>query len=212
MLQAALALALSYLLGSVPFGFLMVRFLKGEDLRSIGSGNIGATNAMRALGRPLGIVAFLLDFAKGFVPVGLFAPALSAGWEGGHNWLAVGCGAAAVLGHVFPIFLRFRGGKGVATGCGAIVGLDPWIFLIAGLAWIATLAATRFVGLASMVMGIVFPIVAAFRAGFRDGPEVVLAAGALAGLILLRHRSNLMRMIDGTEPKIGRKAPPGGVA
>jgi glycerol-3-phosphate acyltransferase PlsY len=212
MLQAVLALALSYLLGSVPFGFLMVRFLKGEDLRSIGSGNIGATNAMRALGRPLGIVAFLLDFAKGFVPVGLIAPALSAEWATGHNWLAVGCGAAAVLGHVFPVFLRFRGGKGVATGCGAIVGLDPWIFLIAGLAWIATLAATRFVGLASMVMGIVFPIVAAIRAGFRDGPEVVLAAGALAALILMRHRSNLMRMIDGTEPKIGRKAPPGGVA
>lgn len=210
MALAALALVLSYLFGSVPFGFLMVRFLKGEDLRRLGSGNIGATNAMRALGRPLGVVAFLLDFAKGFVPVALLAPAFTVTAGVDPSWLAVGCGAAAVLGHVFPVYLGFRGGKAVATGCGAIVAIDPWIFVLSGLAWLATLALTRFVGLASVLMGVAFPVVAALRSRSQPyGVEVVLATGALATLILLRHRSNLKRMLDGTEPRIGRGSPGG---
>jgi glycerol-3-phosphate acyltransferase PlsY len=201
MLPAVLALALSYLLGAVPFGFLMVRFLKGEDLRTLGSGNIGATNAMRALGRPLGIVAFLLDLAKGFAPVALIAPALTPSEGVDPSWLAVGCGAAAVVGHVFPVYLGFRGGKAVATGCGAIVAIDPWVFLVAGLAWLATLWFTRFVGLASVVMGVAFPVVAALRSRSQAyGVEMVL---------VLRHRSNLRRMLDGTEPRIGRRSPGG---
>jgi len=209
MFQALIAVLLSYLLGAVPFGFLMVRFLKGEDLRTVGSGNIGATNAMRALGKPLGVVAFFLDFAKGWVPVALIAPALVS--EGTENpmILAVLCGAAAVVGHVFPVYLRFKGGKAVATGCGAIVGIDPVIFLIAGVVWLITLASTRFVGLASMLMGLAFPVVAGVRG---HGVWVVLGTGALAALILARHRSNLLRMIDGTEPRIGRKSAPLGTS
>lgn len=205
MLWALLALLLSYLLGAVPFGFVLVRLIKGEDLRKHGSGNIGATNAMRVLGKPLGVFAFLLDFGKGYVPVALIAPALTPTEGIDPSWLAVGCGATAVIGHVFPIYLRFRGGKAVATGCGAIVGVDPLVFLAAGLAWVVTLATTRFVGLASIVMGLAFPLVAALRMGGRPyGIEFVLGTGALAALILLRHRSNLKRMIDGTEPRIGR--------
>jgi len=218
MLQAALALLSSYLLGAVPFSWLFVRVLKGVDLRTIGSGNIGATNAMRVLGRPLGVVAFLCDFGKGLVPVAFIAPALgptlSSGAHIQSGWLQVLCGAAAVAGHVWPVYLGFKGGKAVATGCGAVTGIDPWLFLAGGLVWLAVLSLTRFVSLASLAMGLTFPVAAAVRMSpARYGPEVVVGTGALALLILLRHRSNLKRLAAGTEPRIGRgKAEPRGEA
>ncbi len=109
----AVGLVASYLLGAIPFGFVLVRLVKGVDLRTVGSGNIGATNAMRVLGKPLGLVAFLLDFAKGLVPVVVFAPLFASAPS---TPLRVLMGAAAVVGHVFPIYLRFKGGKAVATG------------------------------------------------------------------------------------------------
>ena len=206
MAQAFLAVLLAYLLGAVPFGFVMAKSILGIDLRQVGSGNIGATNAMRALGKPLGLIAFFLDFAKGWVPVAFIAPALTADGAVDPSVLAVLCGAAAVVGHVFPVYLRFKGGKAVATGCGAIVGMDPVIFLCAGLVWLVTLAVTRFVSLASMLMGVAFPVVAAVRTGGqRYGIEVVLGTAALAALILVRHRSNLKRMLEGEEPRIGAK-------
>lgn len=205
MVPAAAALLLSYLLGAVPFGFLLVRVFKGIDLRAVGSGNIGATNTMRVLGRPLGVIAFLMDLGKGFVPVALIAPWL-AGETVDPGWLGVSCGAAAVCGHVWPVYLRFRGGKGVATGFGALLAIDPWIILLAGIGWLAVIVTTRFVGLASVVMGLLFPVVAYIRRGSEEyGEEVILASLALTILILLRHRSNLERMIAGTEPRIGLK-------
>ena len=207
----ALALLLSYLLGAVPFGFVMAR-LRGVDLRTIGSGNIGATNAMRALGKPLGLTAFALDLVKGWVPVAWIAPAL-VGADGGFDpgWARVLCGAAAVSGHVWPVYLGFRGGKGVATGCGGIVAIDPWIFVWGGVVWLVTLLTTRFVGLSSMLMGVAFALTAFLRreaGGY--GLEVVFGTGALALLILARHRSNLGRMLAGTEPRAGRRRAGGG--
>jgi glycerol-3-phosphate acyltransferase PlsY len=205
MLQPALALLLSYLLGAVPFGWVLVRVVKGEDLRRMGSGNIGATNAMRALGRPLGLVAFLCDFGKGLVPVAFLAPALSGAFDPG--WLRVLCGAAAVAGHVWPVYLGFKGGKAVATGCGAIVAIDPWIFVAGGLVWLLVLLVTRFVSLASVAMGLAFPVAAALRRSpERYGMEVVIGTGALALLILVRHRSNLRRLAAGNEPRVGRRS------
>lgn len=207
-----LALLVSYLLGSLPFGFLMVKLLRGVDLRTIGSGNIGATNAMRVLGKPLGLLAFLLDFAKGLVPVLVFAPALARS-SAAEIDLAVLCGGAAACGHVWPVFLRFRGGKAVATGCGALIGLDPVVFLVGGGVWLVTLAATRYAGLASMAMGLAFPLAAWWRAATGAGPwSVVAGASALTLLILVRHRSNMARMLAGTEPKIGSKRASGEVA
>ena len=197
------AVLVSYLLGSVPFGLLLGLLIKGVDIRSGGSGNIGATNAGRVLGRPWALVAFVLDFGKGWLPAYWLAPLLATG-DGPHHALSVVCGAAAVVGHVWPIYLRFRGGKGVATGCGAIVALDPLVFLFGGLAWLVTLALTRFVGLSSMVMGTAFPLVAWWRMGEETyGIEMVLGCAALTVLVFLRHRANLRRMIEGTEPRIG---------
>ncbi len=192
---AALSLVLSYLIGSIPVGFVLCKLIKGVDMRTVGSGNIGSTNAMRVLGRPLGVVAFLGDFGKGWAPTFLIAPALT----GEDQWLRVAAGAAAVCGHVWPIFLRFKGGKAVATGCGAIVGIDPWIFAVAGAVWLVTLVTTRFVGLSSMVMGVAFPVTSAVLG---HGAPVICGTSVLALLILLRHRSNLVRMLAGEEPKI----------
>lgn len=195
---AWLAVLAAYLLGAVPFGWLVAR-MKGVDLRSVGSGNIGATNAMRALGKPLGITVFLLDVAKGAVPVFFFASAFDLTDDAALT-LRVLCGAAAVVGHCFPIYLGFKGGKGVATGCGALIALDPLIFSVAGLVWLAVFYSLRYVSLASIAMGVTFPL-AAWLIG--DRWEVIAGAGALTLLILARHRSNIARMIAGTEPKSG---------
>ena len=191
-------LALSYLLGSIPFGLVAAR-LRGVDLRREGSGNIGATNAARVLGRPVGLAVFALDVLKGWLPAFVLAP-----WAAGDaGELQVACGALAVLGHVFPVWLGFRGGKGVATACGALVAIDPIVFLIGGLVWLVVLATTRYVGLSSIAMALAFVAAAGWRAG--AGPRDLVAGTALlAVLILVRHRSNIRRMLSGTEPKIGR--------
>lgn len=201
---SALALGLlgSYLLGAVPFGFVLAKLLHGVDIRTIGSGNIGATNAMRVLGRPLGVVAFLLDFAKGWVPTALIAPAFAPGSPGA----AVACGTAAVLGHVYPVYLRFKGGKAVATGCGAIAGIDFVVFAVAGLTWPLGLAVFRFVSVSSILLGLTLPLAAWWRSGEQPyGLEVVAGCAALFLLILVRHRSNIQRLREGTESRVGSK-------
>ena len=197
----ASAVLASYLLGAVPFGLVLVRLFTGKDLRREGSGNIGATNAIRAAGKPVGLFAFFLDLAKGWVPVVLFAPRAAADGGGAVDatWVAVACGAAAVLGHCFPVYLGLRGGKGVATGCGALVGLDWRLFAIGGLVWVLAMALFRYVSLASILMGLAFPVAAAALFGPRD--PVVLGASLLTLLILVRHRSNMARMLAGNEPK-----------
>lgn len=192
-----LSLALSYLLGSIPFGWLMAKLIRGVDIRTVGSGNIGATNAMRVLGKPLGIVAFLCDFGKGF------APAYIVGRQSGHDSTAmVLCAAAAVCGHVWPIFLRFKGGKAVATGLGGIVAIDPIVALIAGGVWFVVLMCTRFVALASIAMGIAFPVAAYLRMDGRFYAwDFVAGTSVLCALILVRHRTNISRMLAGEESR-----------
>ena len=184
--------AVAYLLGSIPFGLLLVRLVKGTDVRSFGSGNIGATNAMRAGGKPVG-----------FAPVFWIAPALALSAE--HTLsLQVQSGAMAVLGHCFPLYLRFRGGKAVSTGCGALLALDWRIALIGGVVWVLALFGLRYTGLASILMGLTFPI-AAFLLGAPPTGPLVVGASLLALLIIVRHRPNIQRMMVGAEPKIGKK-------
>lgn len=199
-------IVLAYLLGSVPFGLLFVRVIKGIDLRTVGSGNIGATNAMRVLGKPLGIAAGLCDFAKGGVPALLFAGVFDAADGLSPAWLSVACGGAAVCGHVWPVYLRFRGGKAVATGLGTMLALDPVVGLAGAASWFVTLKVFRFTGLASMVMATVWPLVAWLRVdGGPTGWPLVWGATALWVLILWRHRSNVGRMLRGEEPRAGAR-------
>jgi len=201
-------LLVSYLLGAIPFGLVLGFLVGGLDIRSQGSGNIGATNVGRALGRPWAIAAFLLDAAKGWAPA-FYLPhvVLALGSSEESEWgLRVLYGFAAVCGHVWPLYLRFKGGKGVATLAGAVIAVDPLIFLGGGAVWLVTLGTTRYVGLSSLMMSLSFPFLAAWRlAGRPERGEVVWGTALLTALVFLRHRANFARMLAGTEPKAGRK-------
>jgi acyl phosphate:glycerol-3-phosphate acyltransferase len=188
----ALAIVVGYLAGSMPFGYWLVRLTKGVDIRSVGSGNIGATNVWRTYGRKYGLPVMLLDVGKGFVPALVFTQA--------HSHLAgVLAGAAAMLGHWRPIFLRFaKGGKMVATTGGAFLGVAPVVGAIGAGVWILVFLVTRYASIASIFAAASLPIVAA-ALGY-GWPVIVFGAGAGAGVLLL-HRANLRRLRAGTESR-----------
>ena len=185
------AMLLGYLLGSIPFGLILTRLFGAGDIRQIGSGNIGATNVLRTGRKELAAATLLLDAAKGFAAVAI-AEAL---WPG-HGVLAA---ATAFLGHVYPVWLKFRGGKGVATMMGIVLALNWPCGLIYALVWLGVLAAFRFSSLAGMTAAISAPVSAAFFSAF----DIVLLLLALALLILWKHRDNIDRLLSGTEPKVG---------
>ena len=198
----------SYLLGSIPFGYVMAR-LKGVNLHATGSGNIGATNTSRAIGKPLGLLAFTLDFLKGYLPAAFLVPLIASGASGeatGAGVLAVLAGGASTCGHVWPIYLRFKGGKAVATGCGALVAVAPTVFLLGGVGFLITAFSTGFVSLASMVMVALFPIIA-YQDVSADtyGREVVWGCVAFAALVVWRHKENLKRLFSGLEPSLKKR-------
>jgi glycerol-3-phosphate acyltransferase PlsY len=187
----------SYLAGSIPFGLLLGRAFAGVDVREAGSGNIGATNVARTAGRHLGVLTLILDAAKGAVPVGITAWAMGVPADGG--WPAA-AGLAAFLGHVFPAWLRFRGGKGVATALGAFLALTPWLTLGAALVFGVTFAASKVVSVSSLAA------TAALTGGaallhVRDGP-VTRVALVVFLVILVRHQSNIRRMLRGEESRL----------
>jgi len=201
----------SYLLGAVPFGLLAGLALKGVDIRERGSRNIGATNAMRVLGRPIGIAVHVLDIAKGFVPAFVFARVLAGGRAEAVPALGIACGSAAILGHVFPAYLKFRGGKGMATSLGAFLGLAWLPTLIGGVVWLVVRQATRYVSVASMTAVVAVPLAMAlapdpFRGGARSWcrAELVVFGALVAALVIVRHRSNIARLLQGTENKVGQ--------
>jgi acyl-phosphate glycerol 3-phosphate acyltransferase len=201
----AATLLTAYLIGAIPFGFLIARW-HGVDIRKQGSGNIGATNVGRVLGRRLGVLVFLLDFAKGA------GPCLAAGWIAGQtettlpaDSLGVSAGLAAILGHLFPIYLQFRGGKGVATGAGVVAVLLPGPALAALLAWVAMLCAFRYVSLASLTAATALCAVRLAVVSVPFGPDhAILSVFCLVtvALVFLRHRSNLSRLVHGTENRL----------
>jgi len=206
----AVAIVAAYLLGSVPFAFLIAR-AHGKDLRTIGSGNIGATNLARAVGRRWGYFCFALDVLKGLVPV-----AIVGAMDGVSDtplrlslWLLVGI--AAILGHVFPVYLRFKGGKGVATSFGVALGLWPYFTLCALVAlpvWIVVVLIWHYVSLASISAAVAFPI--ALVLGILIVPNwhsaslwpLVVAAIVIPILVIVRHRENIRRLVAGTESKV----------
>lgn len=197
-LTTVLGTVVAYLVGSIPFGFLLGK-LNGVDIRNLGSGNIGATNLTRTLGRDWGAACFLLDFLKGLLPVLLLPRVLT----GGGEVLPVLAGAAAVVGHMFPIYLKFKGGKGVSTSVGALLALAFWS-VIAGVAiWIAVFYLTRYVSLASLAAAVAMPVVALFLPGEDAWTRILLVV--LAALIILRHRTNIVRLAQGTENRFKGK-------
>jgi len=191
------ALLGAYLIGSFPTGFLLVKWLKRVDLRTVGSGNIGATNVGRVAGPWARALVFVMDAAKGALPV-VVAPSLLASPPPAAG---LACGLAAVLGHNFPIFLKFKGGKGVATTIGVLFAADPPAGIIYLLVWGAGLLITRYVSVSSMAAAVSIPVM---LLALRRSPEELLLGVALALLIILRHRANIDRLRRGTEPRVGR--------
>jgi glycerol-3-phosphate acyltransferase PlsY len=196
------ALLLGYLLGSVPFGLVLTRAAGLGDIRRIGSGNIGATNVLRTGRKGLALATLLLDGGKGAAAV------LLAGWWPGPE-AAVAAGAGAMLGHIFPLWLGFRGGKGVATALGTLLAALPAVGILCCLVWLAMARLFRFSSLAALVAIATAPLAALAFALFplgpgasADGPRVALAL-LIATLVFMRHRDNVRRLVAGTEPRIG---------
>lgn len=190
----AIAALLGYLLGSIPFGLVLTRLAGLGDIRQIGSGNIGATNVLRTGRKGLALATLLLDGGKGAIAVGL------AWWFLGHQ-AALVAGFAAVLGHNFPVWLRFKGGKGVATTLGTLIAASWPVGLSACLVWLLTALIFRISSFAALVALASAPIIGYFLVG----TEVALMALGLAVLGFIRHEANIRRLIAGTEPKIGKK-------
>ena len=205
-------LVLAYLLGSIPFGYLLVRLVRKQDVRATGSGNIGATNVARAGGKGLGIATLLLDCLKGAMAVLLafqfarhLAPASGAVFDPAraHAFhLACAAAVAAVLGHVFPVWLGFRGGKGVATALGAFLVLSPSTTLCAVLAFLLVFAFSRYVSLASVVAALTVPVAALFFVSSRT-PSGYAAFLGIPLLVIAKHHGNLRRLVSGTEQRFG---------
>jgi glycerol-3-phosphate acyltransferase PlsY len=203
-----LFLIMSYALGSVSFALLAGKLLRGIDIREFGSGNVGATNAGRVLGRKVGVGVFLLDVLKGFVPAFVFARACGSGED---LLVRPGLlfGVAAILGHSFPFYLRFRGGKGVATSAGVLIAVAPLATGLALATWVVVIAVTRIVSVASIVAAIVLPCALALmewndvRAG--GSRDLVVVTALLALLVIFRHRANVRRLLQGVEPRIGSR-------
>ena len=205
----------AYLLGSIPFGLIIAR-AHGKDLRSIGSGNIGATNLSRALGKKWAYLCFVLDVAKGLAPVSAASFTLSSPPDIAELLLALAVGCAAVLGHIFPIYIKFRGGKGVATSFGVALGLWPYYTICASFAlaiWVAAALIWRYISLASIAASIAFPIALILAIAltpnwdFANLWPLLIAAIAIPLMVIVRHRGNIKRLMAGTESRILKDKP-----
>jgi glycerol-3-phosphate acyltransferase PlsY len=192
----ALAIAVGYLLGSIPFGVVVGKF-RGVDIRAVGSGNIGATNAARALGKKLGVLVLLLDTAKAYLPL-LAAKQIFFG-DARASWIIAGIALAAFLGHLFPPWLRFRGGKGVATGLGVFLALAPMSAAIAGAIWVGVYAATRISSVGSLAATTALIPTLALR---HEPRATVVLAAVMYLFIVAKHHDNIRRLLHHEEKKI----------
>jgi glycerol-3-phosphate acyltransferase PlsY len=197
---------LSYLLGSIVGSLVIGRF-RGVDIRALGSGNAGATNALRTQGKVVAFWVLVIDLVKGWIATHLIAPALLPGIAPAapalHAWCVTVCGLAVILGHVYPLWFGLRGGKGVATLVGAVLGIHPWLLLPMVLTWLAAVMLFGFVGLASMLSAFALALAIALSAGSPRAP--LLSYGILVALLILfTHRANIARMRAGTESRARR--------
>jgi glycerol-3-phosphate acyltransferase PlsY len=198
-----LTVLIAYLLGSIPTGFLVAR-ARGVDIRTVGSGNIGATNVFRILGKSAGVFVLVVDAAKGWLAVFVVARFLS-GWfypEAGSTaleWFRLCAGVAAILGHNYTCWLHFKGGKGIATSAGVLVALVPVPLLIILAVWIVVFVLSRYVSLASILAAFTLPFAAW---AFGESRTMIFVTAALAALAIYKHKANLQRLINGTENRI----------
>jgi len=197
--------SLAYLLGSIPFGFLLVRVFRKQDIRAVGSGNIGATNVVRSGAKGLGALTFLLDAAKGCVAV--FAAQWLLGGRFSDPDLHAVAALFAVLGHMYPVWLRFKGGKGVATAFGVFLALSPVAALLGLGVFVVVLQIWRYVSLASIVSAVAFPVAALFLSRGRATPLLTAVTVFLPALVIVKHRANIQRLRSGTEYRFGKKKP-----
>lgn len=205
-LRLVLAVIIAYLIGSIPFGYLIVRVKGGGDVRETGSGGTGATNVSRRAGKSAGVITLFLDALKGALAI-VVARFLTKGVDPQlANWIVCGAAVAALLGHIFPVWLRFRGGKGVATGVGAFLMLAPVAVTCAGVIFVAVVLATKYVSLGSILAAVTIPLFVWLQSVFvnpiADLRALLLASVAGALLIVFAHRGNITRLMNGTESRI----------
>jgi acyl phosphate:glycerol-3-phosphate acyltransferase len=193
-----LTMLAAYLLGSIPTGYLVGRFIAGMDLREHGSRNLGATNVFRVLGWKYAIPVLIFDAGKGLLAAVLLAPL-----AGPQPWMPLLVGSAAILGHVYTVFLRFHGGKGVATAAGVLLGVAPVAIGICAILWLVIVLASGYVSLGSIVAAVAFPITTRLLAPEETYPFV--AGLAMAALIVYTHRANIRRLLSGTESRFGHR-------
>jgi glycerol-3-phosphate acyltransferase PlsY len=199
----------SYIAGSIPFSYLAGRAFAGLDLRKQGSGNLGATNTFRFLGVKIAVIVLVADIAKGFFPT-FYAPAIGSSAVMGEHALMLLAGFFAVLGHMFSPFVGFKGGKGIATTAGAFLAIAPFALLGAFAVWLATMLVTRIVSVASLAGAVTLPlwVYLSSRFGWGEYHGSVLALSfAIAAVVLIKHRSNIKRLLAGTEPVLQRHKP-----
>jgi glycerol-3-phosphate acyltransferase PlsY len=203
--RAAHPLVIAYLLGSIPFGYLIVRLRSGADIRKTGSGGTGATNVMRKAGKAAGIITLVLDAAKGLTAV-LIARWLTFG-DPDSEAIAAASAVVAVVGHCFPVWLKFRAGKGVATGLGVFLAIVPWSVLAASIVFLLIVWRTRYVSLGSITAAICVPLWTMIQhtaiTPIESFGPVMVALCAGSGLIIWKHSDNIKRLIAGTENKLG---------
>lgn len=213
MLPVAL-IASAYLLGSIPFSYLVARILSGTDIRQAGSGNVGATNVARTAGKGAGVIALLLDIAKGYAAVAMarwivlrpdwpFAAVSPDPLHSREMWIAL-AGLIAVIGHMFPAWLRFHGGKGVATATGVFLALDPIVVAAAAIVFMIVILSTRFVSLASILSAASVPLFFRFLAHNAPFWRIVISI-VIAILVITKHHSNIARLTRGTERRMGQR-------
>jgi glycerol-3-phosphate acyltransferase PlsY len=213
MLIYVIIAVMSYLLGSIPFGYILVRLFRGEDVRATGSGNIGATNVMRSGSKGLGIATLILDASKGYAAVALAAAVATSSLahqispaDSVNRSIAMALAAAfAILGHIFPVWLKFKGGKGVATGVGSFLALAPKAVLVVLFLFAAIVAVSRYVSLGSIVATAAFPVFAFLLYRGNVTPAFVITTLGAAALIIAKHHQNIRRLLAGTENRFGSK-------
>jgi len=209
MIGVALVVVVSYLSGAIPFSYFAGKTFAGIDLRERGSGNLGASNTFRFLGPKIAGGVLVADIAKGFFPV-YFAPMIAAGHAMSDLWLMYLAGFFAVIGHMFSLFVSFKGGKGIATTAGVFLALAPAAFAGSFVVWAVVMLVTRIVSVASMVGSIALPLMIYLAQRFELSPDdrsLLVLSFAITAVVLIKHRGNIKRIVAGTEPVLRRHRP-----